>query len=161
MGILQIFCFRLFACLPLCTGLGVAALQRGNRVDIASEPTWPHSALEPSRENKDQKFSGFYCELGRSVLRPSSAWVPWVSTAYHGSYCQEVTHPCPGIELFALLNYSQRGEETDPGELFEELLRRVTFQRSQIYKEWFQETKKNLLPTSKVPSHHPQGLHVR
>ena len=46
--------FRLFACLPLRTGLGVAALQRGNRVDIASEPIWPHCALELSRENKDQ-----------------------------------------------------------------------------------------------------------
>ena len=60
---INIFYFRLSACLPLCTGLGVAALQRGNRVDIASEPTWPHSALEPSRENKDQKFSGFSVNL--------------------------------------------------------------------------------------------------
>ena len=44
--------------MPLRTGLGVAALQRGNRVDIASEPIWPHCALELSRENKDQTLSG-------------------------------------------------------------------------------------------------------
>ena len=68
----EIFSFRLFSCLPLCTGLGVAASQRGNRVDSASEPTWPHSALEPSRENKDQPFCEVNYQVGQSFLGPLS-----------------------------------------------------------------------------------------
>ena len=42
--------------LPLRTGLAVAALHRGNTIDIASEPKWLHCALKRSREHKDRKF---------------------------------------------------------------------------------------------------------
>ena len=42
--------------LPLRTGLVVAALHRGNTIDIASEPKWLHCALKRSREHKDRNF---------------------------------------------------------------------------------------------------------
>ena len=44
------------------------------------------------------KLFRVHCEFGQSVLGSPSAWVPLVSIAYHGSHCQEVTHPRTGIE---------------------------------------------------------------